>query len=140
MRYSEIMDDMVPAGWDGTLSRVYWPLMLAPTIRKQHCVVCGRPANNMHHVVWRSWGELHDCHGRKLKKPMVPLCGMGNASGCHKKAHERRVHFRWMPKVLNGDFGQPYVVPGAGHVEFIEFDEPTQYVDAIDADGWRPLL
>lgn len=62
-------------------------LMEAPSLSGRLCAVCGRLAQNRHHVVPRSQGGA--CG------PTVPLCGLGNASGCHGRAHSHRVHFRY---------------------------------------------
>lgn len=124
-----------------TLDRVYQPLMQAPTIRLDRCAICGRTwPLNQHHLVWRSWGNLYR-DGVLVKKPTITLCGDGNnlygldANGnrvkwCHGKAHHRYIHFRWAPHPEYAN---------AGHLEYIELDEPTKYQDAVAMDGWRPL-
>ena len=47
------------------------------------CVVCGKPATNLHHVIYgRLYGKRDDVQANR-----IPLCGWGNASGCHGKLH-----------------------------------------------------
>jgi len=117
-----------------TLDPIYQPLMDAPTIKLDRCAVCGRvwPLND-HHIVWRNWGQMYR-DGKKLKKPMVTLCGNGSnlyglapdgtrVKWCHGKAHQLMLHFR-------NDRGQ---------LEYLETDEPTSYYAALEMDGWRPL-
>lgn len=46
------------------------------------CESCGdRPASDVHHRQYLSRGGSHDVHN------LVHLCGFGNASGCHGRAH-----------------------------------------------------
>lgn len=46
------------------------------------CESCGdRPASDIHHRQYLSRGGTHDVHN------LVHLCGMGNTSGCHGRAH-----------------------------------------------------
>jgi len=105
-----------------TLAHHYRSMAGKPDCISDHCVVCGAtyPLNN-HHVIWRSWGNLYN-DGRKLRKPVLTLCGSGNTGGCHKKAHDRHLHFRW-----NYEYEQ---------FEFIETDE-TDYLMAQQMDGWK---
>ena len=44
--------------------------------RDKYCVLCGRPATNLHHVKYRSAG------GSDTENNTVMLC-----TGCHEKAH-----------------------------------------------------
>ena len=69
-------------------------LLGAPDLALDCCAVCGRkwPLNN-HHVIFRSAGNVFDEDGKALRKPVVTLCGSGNASGCHKKAHDHSIEF-----------------------------------------------
>lgn len=124
-----------------TLDRIYWPLMQAPTVRMNRCAICGRTwPLNQHHIVWRSQGNLYR-DGVLVKKPTITLCGEGNnlygtapdgtrVMCCHGKVHHRMIHFRWVqhPEYAN-----------AGHLEYIELDESTNYMEALELDGWRPL-
>lgn len=106
-----------------TMDPILWPLMEGPSIKTDHCMICGRTwPLNQHHVVRRSAGQLWR-GGKRLPKPTVTLCGSGNASGCHGLAHQNRLHFR---------------VAG-GWWEYLITDEPTGYADALGADGWRPV-
>lgn len=54
------------------------------------CAVCGRPANNQHHVIYKGMG------GSKVEKliPTVKLCGSGT-TGCHGKVHQHLIHLYW---------------------------------------------
>lgn len=63
----------------------------APSVRREWCVVCGRPAQNDHHVIP---GARHATREHP-ESPTLSLCGMGNASGCHGAAHAHRLHFRF---------------------------------------------
>lgn len=104
----------------GTLPHIYRPLMDAPTIVSGTCVVCGRPATNQHHIVWRSWGQLYGEDGQPVPKPTVSLCGMGNVSGCHGLAHARMLHFRYTDAL-----------------EYLVTEQPTRYETALEMEGWR---
>lgn len=83
----------------------------APSVRREWCVVCGRPATNMHHVIPND----------RRHSPALSLCGMGNASGCHGAAHAHRLHFRFTDRW-----------------EYMWTDEPMNELDASEIrDGWR---
>ena len=46
------------------------------------CESCGdKPASNVHHRKYLKRGGTHDVHN------LLHLCGMGNTSGCHGRAH-----------------------------------------------------
>lgn len=46
------------------------------------CESCGdRPASDIHHRQYLSRGGSHDVHN------LIHLCGFGNTSGCHGRAH-----------------------------------------------------
>ena len=111
-----------------TIAAMWMPLMGKPDIDRPDgcCCWCGRPATDRHHIVKRSAGKLVRS-GREVPKPTVRLCGMGNASGCHGKAHAGRLHFR-----RAGD-------GGAEHWEGIETSEPMKYQEALELEGWRRL-
>lgn len=81
------------------------------------CAVCGKKAENRHHVIPRS-------HGGK-DGPIISLCGFGNASGCHGKAHSHRLHFRYDED--------------AGAWEVLETEQPTKYQTALGMEGWRKI-
>lgn len=111
-----------------TLAPLWWPLMDGPSVRSDRCVVCGayRPLEQ-HHVVRRSQGELYR-DGKRLVKPTLTLCGMGNVEGlcgrplCHGLAHENKLHFRYTDRW-----------------EWLRTAEPTRYADALEMDGWQPI-
>ena len=92
-------------------------------MKGQHCMVCKRRGIlNNHHAVPRSAGELYQ-RGVKQKKPLITLCGSGNTSGCHGKAHQGLLHF---------DFRD-------GMWWFLMLDEPVDRLTALDMDGWEPI-
>jgi len=119
-----------------TLAEIYWPLMRidAETRKAMRdspcCVVCGRNRPlNRHHIVFKSAGNLYE-DGKKLDVPLITLCGFGNnlqdASGipyCHGRAHHRMLHFR----------------NDRGCLEYLETDEPTDYMTALGMCGWERL-
>lgn len=122
-----------------TVSELLQPLMGKPSVKADHCCVCGatHPLNN-HHIVRRSAGKMY-IGGVELKKPTVTLCGIGNASGCHGLAHENRLHFRWVEtRQAAIEQGLPTIL--AGHWEYKIFSEPIKYEKAIETKtGWRRL-
>lgn len=89
-------------------------LMDKPSYRSESCPVCGRPATNQHHVVYRSHGGGNG--------PTISLCGFGNASGCHGLAHRHMLHFRYH-----------------GGWQFRFTDEPVGEMTALELPGWRYL-
>ena len=89
-------------------------LMNAPSIESMWCPFCGRIATQKHHIVPRSRGGKDG--------PTVNVCGLGNASGCHGKLHQHRLHLRYTDEW-----------------EFFETSEPTKYQDALEMDGWQRL-
>ncbi len=113
-----------------TLPEFLQPMMGKPSICRVRCAVCGRTDPlEQHHIVRRGAGKMFDTDGVELEKPTVTLCGFGNhgadADGkpyCHGLAHANRLHFRW-----------------ADRWEYILLDEPTDYLTALELDGWRYL-
>lgn len=112
-----------------TLDKIWQPLMDGPSIRADHCVVCGmRGPVEMHHIVRRSQGQLVR-DGKVVPKPVIPLCGRGNILSmggrpfCHGLAHHNMLHFRFRD----------------GRYEFLRTHEPTKYQDALEMPGWAPL-
>ena len=92
-------------------------LLGKPSLMSDHCCVCGKPATNNHHVIQKGMG------GTKRKDiPTLPLCGMGNTSGCHGKAHSGQLHF---------DFKEGY---GWVYCE----TEPCSYLEALETGEWWP--
>lgn len=127
-----------------TLDRIWWPLMELPDYIPGYCALCTRAHPlNKHHVVPRSAGEVIDIRRRKMRKPLIQLCGIGNhlrdADGnyyCHGKVENHLVHFRNM----NGWYGvidltDPYTMRLNG----LDRPEPVDYLTALDMKGWRPL-
>ena len=77
--------------------------------------------------------------GVRIPRPKLPLCGLGNASGCHGLAHQNRLHFRWVRKdATDGPWYLTHV--NGGHWEYLITKEPVKYQRAIEMDGWRPLM
>ena len=85
-------------------------LIDAPSATPGHCIVCGRAYPTAHHVVPRSQGGKDG--------PVLHLCGDGTR-GCHGKAEDKRLHFRYR------DAWQ--------HIE----TRPMKYERALELDGWR---
>lgn len=107
--------------FSGTLSRDFWDLMFCDSIKLPYCAVCGSHGHlEQHHMVPRSAGNLY-YQGRKLDKPTITLCGMGNSSGCHGLTHAHKLHFRYR----------------AGMLEYLITDYPVKHYKAIVMDGWE---
>lgn len=138
-RESTIRTDVLDMAKVTTLPAILQPLMGKPSIKAHRCVVCGctYPLNN-HHIVRRSAGKMY-VNGIELEKPVITLCGSGNASGCHGLAHENRLHFRWVTVPQKAvEKGLPTI--NGGHWEYKIFDEPIKYIDAIKSDrGWKRI-
>lgn len=124
-----------------TMDAALQPLMNAPSVKLPYCAVCGRtwPLNE-HHIVWRSQGQLYR-DGKRVEKPTLTLCGAGNelygvgpdgerVTYCHGKVHHRLGHLRWVPNPA---------IANAGHLEWLETEQPTKYQEALQLEGWRPL-
>ena len=88
-------------------------LMGKPSIKRVYCI-CGKPATNQHHIVFKSRTSKHK------EIPTISLCGMGNTGGCHGKAHSGRLYFRW-----NDGW------------EYLRLDEPTRREVAEEMEGWK---
>lgn len=118
-----------------TVNDLLLPMMGKPSVIRDTCAVCGKPANNQHHIVRRGAGTAYDPMGRELKKPTVTLCGSGT-TGCHGMAHQQRLHFRWVEADPKRGEGKVF---GCGHWEFKRTKSATKYQDALAMDGWRRL-
>lgn len=96
-------------------------LLDKPSFTSDRCCVCQAPATNRHHVIQKGMG------GSKLARriPTLPLCGNGNADGCHGLAHSGRLFFDWQG-------------PGSGAWYYCIMDEPTTLQDALDNGEWLP--
>lgn len=94
-------------------------LLGKPSMIRRHCVVCGLPATNKHHVIPKGMG------GTRLEPriPKLSLCGMGNASGCHGMAHSGRLHFKW-----------------DGTRWMFRTTDGCSYQEALELDGWLPCI
>ena len=86
----------------------------APSVETLNCPFCGRKATNRHHIVPRGQGGGDGA--------TVTVCGMGNASGCHRLFHDHKLHMRYTDRW-----------------EYFKSDEPIRFQDALELDGWRPL-
>ena len=53
------------------------------------CAVCGRPGNNLHHVIEKGIGGVTKEVERHI--PRIRLCGSGT-TGCHGEVHAKRLH------------------------------------------------
>ena len=86
------------------------------------CVVCGRwGATNEHHVIPKGMGGRKADYEKRI--PRFLVCGNGNASGCHKKFHDSKLHAKWHDGW-----------------EIKETAVPTKRIDALmDGEGWKPL-
>lgn len=118
------------------------PLMGRPSLDRAdgRCVWCGAPATDRHHIVKRSQGRwVRD--GVEVRKPTVRLCGSGNASGCHGKAHAGLLHFRWVKAEPDCRRSLAETGPGiSGHWEGLETKEPCDTLTAWGKTrGWRKL-
>lgn len=82
-----------------TMGLPHWGCTRKGINRLQTCCMCGGMASNAHHLVPKgmSGGSLAvwTDFGRALHSPLVAVCGMGNASGCHRLLH---AHVGPMPK------------------------------------------
>lgn len=96
-------------------------LLDRPSMVQSRCAVCGRPAANRHHVVMKGAGGLPSRVERRI--PLLSLCGMGNADGCHGLAHHRQLHFRYRDGW-----------------EWLYTPEPVPYQRALSMGGWRRCL
>lgn len=95
-------------------------LLDKPSVVGEWCAVCGAPATNRHHVVFKGMGGRSKAIEGRI--PLVSLCGMGNTGGCHGLVHSRKLFMDWRD-------GWVYLL----------CDEPTKIDDAMRADGWKPL-
>lgn len=154
VREADVLSDcgkLAPSGADSktTLARVYWPLMQGPSMVAGRCFICGRRSPlEQHHYVWRSWGKFYK-GGVELRKPTITLCGFGNnerdANGrpyCHGLAHARKLHFRFIGPTDYSDYSRRHSIKretawGGGRLQYLITEEPTDYMDALDMEGWR---
>lgn len=98
------------------------------------CVVCLRaPATDRHHVVFRSAGGGDG--------PLLSLC-----RDCHERAHQRRLHFRWVDgpwtrgrSHYDNEGGFDVCLARGGHWEYLLTRSATKYEAALKSSGWRPL-
>ena len=104
-----------------TLPLMYRPLMQMESRGYNYCPICGRTGRlEQHHIVWRSWGKMF-VDGKEVEKPTITLCGFGNNMPyCHGKAHRHMLHFKYED----------------GELWYLETDEPTDYLSALELDGW----
>lgn len=116
--------DVCPPMTKTTLNRIWWPLLMGPSVVTDHCVVCGKTwPLNQHHPVRRSAGNLFGWDGKAVEKPTLTLCGSGNASGCHGLAHSMRLHFRFED----------------GEWRYLMTQEPESDSEAFRMEGWTRI-
>lgn len=127
-----------------TLPEMYHSMMRGHSLDNIQgtCVICGKRANNRHHIVPRSAGELY-LHGRKVKKPTALLCGSGT-TGCHGLAHQKRLFFKYVPyqpKKSAEDIQKAiyYGKYNSGHWEYLITDKPTDLLTALDMPGFKKI-
>lgn len=120
-------EEMIAVGFNGTLSREFWNLMLSDSIKLDHCAVCGATGHlEHHHMVPRSAGNLYYKGATKINKPTITLCGFGNTAGCHGLAHAHKLFFRKNP--IDGE------------IEFTITEKPCKYYKIVDVDEiWKKL-
>lgn len=118
-----------------TLAKIWHPLMQAPSYISDRCFICGKKATNKHHMVKRSAGELY-VNGRKLKKPEITLCGSG-CTGHHGLAHAGKLHFRWVPEIVENKSSEYTEYSRTGHLEYLITNNSTKYQDTLQMDGWQ---
>lgn len=112
-----------------TMDAMWHPLMDVDDVTPGYCAICERAYPlEKHHMVPRSAGELYR-DGKKLKKPVIQLCGFGNnlqdsdgRNFCHGLAHHKRLHFR-----------------NNGRLEYLITDHPVKYQEALEMAGWLPV-
>lgn len=111
-----------------TLNELLIPLLDLPTVKTDHCIVCGRRFPlEQHHPIRRGAGKAYDENGKEIPKPTITLCGFGNTLKgpdgylCHGMTHHHLLHF----KEMNGKWA------------FLITEEPTRYESAINMEGWR---
>lgn len=124
-----------------TLPEYLKPLMAGCSIKKTYCAVCGATYPlNQHHIVRRGAGKMYR-NGKELPKPTITLCGSGNTSGCHGKAHAQRLHFRWVPaNAERNSTIRSFGTFGAGHWEWLETEPMKEFEAQQIEEGWKPLL
>lgn len=138
------VENFEPHDFKSTLPAIYHPLMQAPTMVAGRCFICGRREPlEQHHYVWRSWGKLYKS-GVEMRKPTITLCGFGNnlrdANGryyCHGLAHHRMLHFRWKPSGQRTEQAHSFTAYGAGRLQYLLTEEPTDYEKALEMEGWQ---
>lgn len=153
VREADVLADcgkLKPAKADSksTLAPIYWPLMQGPTMIAGRCFICGRRwPLEQHHYVWRSWGKLYR-NGIEVRKPTITLCGRGNnlkdpdgRPYCHGLAHDHRLHFRFIgPTDMTRKHDMKRETAwGGGRLQYLITEEPTDYMDALDMEGWRNI-
>ena len=99
------------------LNELTMKMLDKPSLYAPYCVVCKRPATNKHHVIIKGMGGMKKDLLRRV--PTLTLCGMGNTSGCHREAHQMRLHFRY-----------------EDGWEYLRLNEPTDYATALGMEGW----
>lgn len=103
------------------------PQAVRDVVRKRSggiCESCGvAPATEMHHRLYRSRGGLHTASN------LLDVCGWGNTSGCHGRAHSGDVGVALGLSIESG--GDPRLIP----VEHALFG----WVLLTDEGLWEPV-
>lgn len=79
-----------------------------------YCVICGKPASNVHHVPNRGAHIIEkDGEAALMRPPLFALCGSGT-TGCHGKVHNHEISITWKwddhedrERWLNGELDYP---------------------------------
>lgn len=87
------------------------------------CVACGERATNRHHLVPKAQG------GEDVPENTIPLCGQGNASGCHRLIHESDVDVGVAIRSVLSDVQVAYVV-GVKGVGWLDLRYPESALRA----------
>jgi hypothetical protein len=98
-------------------------LLRRPDMTGPTCVFCGKPAENNHHLIPRS----RLIKAAQWLSPIISVCGLGNASGCHGDLHSGRKHVRYFDR---------FEVEGW---EYLTSDVPISRDEAHARDGWKRL-
>lgn len=74
-------------------------LMGMPHVKRDKCVICGKPKHDNHHLVEKGMGggsrTMHiGIH--MLLSPEFSVCGFGNTCGCHRDFHCHLYKVKWV--------------------------------------------
>ena len=63
-------------------------LLDKPSLIRDECVICGRPATDKHHVIQKGMGGVSKQTEKRI--PLLALC-----RSCHNEVHQKRLHINW---------------------------------------------